>query len=287
MATLQIILFIGLFIVISLAMFFRKIPALIALPVMGFIIPLIGGVSLSDTLQYVIGEGTLRLHTAYTVAFFGSMLSIFIQKTGIAENFIKIGAELAGDNPWAIAVLMLTLITLLFTTLGGLGAIIMVATIVLPIMSSIGIGSLTVVGIFLFGLSMGGILNAVNWALYINVMNLTINDIRPFAVIMFSITFLAALAYITIQVYKDGQNLNFKKIILVILFICAAITILILGYSWLPTEIQQMFRSTISIIGKIIKYLIGISITTFFIINLLRILFNKSLKSDTIHWTAY
>ncbi len=160
MASLQIILFIFVFLVMALSMFFRKIPALIALPVMAFLIPLIGGVSLTDTIEYVIGLGAVKLHTAYTVALFGSMLSILLQKTGVAENFIKKGAELAGDNPAVIGIIMLLLITLLFTTLGGLGAIIMVATIVLPIMSSVGIGPMTVVGIFLIGLSMGGILNA-------------------------------------------------------------------------------------------------------------------------------
>jgi H+/gluconate symporter-like permease len=156
MEGLQIALLLGVFLLMAVLMFLRKIPALIALPLMAVLIALFGGVSVEHVIQFVIGKGSLKLYPAYTVAMFGSMLSVILQKTGVAESFIKKGAELSGDNPWIIAVIMLILITLLFTTLGGLGAIIMVATIVLPIMSSVGIGSITTVGIFLIGLSIGG-----------------------------------------------------------------------------------------------------------------------------------
>ncbi|MFA4838604.1 MAG: citrate transporter [Candidatus Neomarinimicrobiota bacterium] len=287
MEIIQIALFIGLFLVISLAMFFRKIPALIALPVMAFVIPLIGGVSFNDTIQLVIGQGTLRLHTAYTVAFFGSMLSIFLQKTKVAENFIKIGAELAGDNPWSIAVLMLSLIALLFTTLGGLGAIIMVATIVLPIMSSIGIGQMTVVGIFLFGLSIGGILNAGNWALYINVMNLSVDDIRPFALMMFGMTFVVALIYITIQLYRDGHNLNLKKIIVSTLGIVFVIGAGFWAYQSIDDSIQQIVKAGLNAVGKGFKWTIGVGLSALFAWNILRAFWSKSKNERKIHWSAY
>ncbi|PJB01539.1 MAG: citrate transporter, partial [Ignavibacteria bacterium CG_4_9_14_3_um_filter_36_18] len=159
METVQIILLILVFVLLAALMFFRKIPALLALPIMAFSIPIVAGVSVNNTVQLVLGMGSTRLFEAYTIAIFGSMLSILLQKTGVAESFIKIGAELSGDKPWIIAFIMLVLISLLFTTLGGLGAIIMVATVVLPIMASVGVGPLTTVGVFLFGLSMGGILN--------------------------------------------------------------------------------------------------------------------------------
>ncbi|MBD3226537.1 MAG: citrate transporter, partial [Caldithrix sp.] len=226
MENVQLILFLLIFFVMALAMFFRKIPAIMALPIMAFLIPIAGGVSLDHTVQHVIGEGAVKLHNAYTVALFGSMLSVLLQKTGVAEGFIKKGAELAGDNPWIIGVIMLALISLLFTTMGGLGAIIMVATIVLPIMSSVGIGPMTVVGIFLIGLSMGGILNPGNWAVYVDVLGLTVEEIRPFALIMFSITFLMALVYITIQLFNDGHDLKLKRIFIRAVTVLVMLTVL-------------------------------------------------------------
>ncbi|MBN2602134.1 MAG: citrate transporter [Candidatus Marinimicrobia bacterium] len=287
MAVLQITLMIILFLSLALAMFFRKIPALIALPLMAVTIPLICGVSIGDILQYVVGSGAVRLHTAYTVAIFGSMLSILLQKTSVAENFIKIGAELAGDNPWAISVLMLVLITLLFTTLGGLGAIIMVATIVLPIMSSIGIGPMTVIGIFLFGLSMGGILNAGNWALYVNVMSLNVSQIRPFALLMFGITFTVALIYITVQIYRDGQNLNVKKIIVIFISLLIAFVLLTVLYLQLSSDTQQTMTQIIRKLGSLIKISIGLFIVIMFALNIFRIFTNKYKNQKDIFWTAY
>ncbi len=208
MEILQILLLVGLFVGMALLMFFRVVPALIALPLMAVQTALVGGVSLQDTLELVIGQGALKLHGAYTVTMFGCMLSVILQRTGVAESFIKKGAELSGGNPWWSAVIMLTLIISLFTTLTGLGAIIMVATIVMPIMSSVGLGPMTTAGVFLFGLSIGGTLNAVNWAVYMGVMGLTVESIRPFALTMFSLTFITALVYLTVQLYLDGHDLE-------------------------------------------------------------------------------
>jgi len=284
METVQIVLLIGIFLCMALLMFLRKIPALIALPVMAFFIPFVGGVSLMDTIQLVIGQGTLRLYPAYTIAFFGSMLSVLLQKTGVAENFIKIGAELAGDKPWTIAVLMMALIAILFTTLGGLGAIIMVATIVLPIMSAVGISAMTTVGIFLFGLSIGGILNAGNWALYINVLGLSVSQIQPFAIKMFVLTSVTALAYITIQLYRDGQSLHILKILIVVISLFVIGTLFYYGFRHLPVTVRHDFLSAIKMIARTLKLLSGVSLVGLFIYNLLRLCRPHSKK---IHWSAY
>ncbi|NWF50230.1 MAG: citrate transporter [Ignavibacteriaceae bacterium] len=284
----QIILLIGVFLFMALMMFLRKIPALIALPVMALLIALIGGINFDDMIEYVIGQGSLKLHQAYTIALFGSMLSVLMQKTGVAEAFIKKGAELSGDNPWLIAVIMLLLIIALFTTLGGLGAIIMVATIVLPIMSSVGIGSMTSVGIFLFGLSIGGILNVGNWAVYISVMGLTVDEIRPFAVLMFLISFLGAIVYITVQIYRDGHDLDFKKIILrssVIIILLSLLYFLITSVA--SKELQDKLSLIISQIGIGLKWIIAVGIILLFISALIRIVLHKNENAVQPHWISF
>lgn len=271
----------------SILMFLRKLPALLALPIMATLIPLIAGVNVVDVLHYVVGEGAYKLSKAYTIAIFGSMLSVFLQKTGIAENFIKKGAELSGDKPWTVAVFMLTIIVLLFSTLGGLGAIIMVATIVLPIMSSVGIGPITITGIFLFGLSIGGTMNAGNWALYIEVMKLSPSQVREFALIMFAITFVTAVIYITIQLYRDGQQLNFRKIILNTLFLTIIFTIIYLGFSYLTEEAQNFFNQILSILYYILKISVASLLIFSSLINLLKILRNEDNINHKMHWSSY
>lgn len=211
---LQIAALFGVFVVMTLLMFYRLLPAVLALPLLALLIALIGGVQPQHVVEYVLGAGPLKLSSAYTIAIFGGMLSLILQKTGVAESFIKKGAELSGDNPWLISVTMLVLISLLFTTLGGLGSIIMVATIVLPVLSAVGVGPMTSVGIFLFGVSIGGTLNVGNWALYTSVMKLELTQVRPFALLIFALLFALALVYITVQLYFDGFDLNLKALVL-------------------------------------------------------------------------
>ena len=288
MEILQTILIILSFLSIAFLMFLRKIPAIIALPLMAITIPLFAGVSFNDIIKYVIGEGTLKLNAAYTIAMFGSMLSVILQKTGVAESFIKKGAELSGDNPWLIAVLMLTLIILLFSTLGGLGAIIMVATIVLPIMASVGIGPLTTVGIFLFGLSIGGTLNVGNWAVYRDVMKLNQDQILSFALIIFCITFIIAIVYITFQLYKDGVELKIKKI-----FFRTVISIAIIGGSiyifnyMLPLELKTAFLWGYHTILTGIYYLTAVIIVLLFITAAIRAIMGLNENKNDVHWISY
>lgn len=213
MQSLQIALIVLSFAGLTLLMVTRLLPALLALPLLAVCLALAGGVPLPYVLEYVIGGGPAKLSGAYVVAMFGGMLGAMLQKTKIAEHLIKWGAELSGDNPWLISVNMLILILLLFTTLGGLGAIIMVATIVLPVLISVGVGPLTTVGIFLLGISIGGTLNVGNWALYTQVMGLKTAQVRPFALIMFMLVFAFALVYITVQLWKDGHELNWTKLL--------------------------------------------------------------------------
>lgn len=285
METIQITLLIFVFLLLAVLMFFRKIPALLALPVMAFFIPIIAGVSVNDTIQMVLGQGATKLSEAYTIAIFGSMLSILLQKTGVAESFIKIGAELSGDKPWTIAFIMLCLIILLFTTLGGLGAIIMVATVVLPIMASVGIGPLTTVGIFLIGLSIGGILNVGNWALYISVLGLTVDEIRSFALVMFGITFIAALIYITIQLYRDGHEINFKRITIRSLIFIIIISVTSFLYFNLEEQTQTILISYLSLAGTILQWIAGILMASLLVISISR-LFIKD-KSEKVHWSSF
>ncbi len=285
---LQTAALIGIFILMAALMFLRKLPALIALPLMAFAIAFVGGVAPMDIIQYVIGVGTIKLHNAYTIALFGSMLSVILQKTGVAESFIKKGAELAGDNPWAISIIMLSLITLLFSTLGGLGAIIMVATIVLPIMSSVGVGPVTSVGIFLFGLSIGGIINVGNWAVYISVMGLKVPQIRPFAMVMLVITFICAVIYITIQLYRDGHAINITKVIVNSL-ICASV--LALGswaYSvWVPEAAKISFGYFMQGTWIVFSYIVGLGIALLFLAGIIRIFKKDRDEEQDVHWISY
>jgi len=55
-------------------------------------------------------------------------------------------------------------------------------------------------GLFLLGLSLGGCLNPMNWALYKDVLLLDVTQIVPYAVVLAAIFFLVACAYLLVYV---------------------------------------------------------------------------------------
>ncbi|MCX7765467.1 MAG: hypothetical protein N2246_02020, partial [Candidatus Sumerlaeia bacterium] len=79
---------------------------------------LVACLQLKVIVNDVIQNGALLLYKAYSVAIFGGMLAILVRDKGIAETFIKYAAELAGDKPVLIAILMMLVSFMLLTTLG-------------------------------------------------------------------------------------------------------------------------------------------------------------------------
>lgn len=288
MEALQITGIFGVFVVMTLLMFYRLLPALFALPLMAIFIALFGGVPPQQILEHVVGAGPLKLSSAYTIAMFGGMLSLMLQKTGVAENFIKKGAELAGDQPWTISVTMLLLIVLLFSTLGGLGAIIMVATIVLPVLAAVGVGPMTSVGIFLFGVSIGGTLNVGNWALYTSVMKLSVDQIRPFALIIFSILMTMALVYITLQLHFDGHDLKLKSLVAKGVGALGLVAGGLLGWFYGFSEaLKATISQTVSVFWSGVQYTTGGLLAVLLVWVFYRAFQHRKLREHPVHWSAF
>lgn len=165
---------------------------------------LLNCLELKTITDRVVHKGALKLHEAYTVAFFGGMLAIYVKEKRLAETVIKYAAELAGDRPFVVALVMMLVTAGLFSTLGGLGAIIMVGSIILPIMLSLGISPLVAAGIFLVGISAGGTFNPGNWALYRESLGVPVEDVQRFALMI-------VLLYIVTGTVLIGWSLQGRR----------------------------------------------------------------------------
>jgi len=148
----------GIFAIMAVLMYLNRLPAIVALPIMAIAIALVARVPWQD-LTAIISDGAFRLHKAYATAILGAIIAEIVAKTGVAETMVKKTAELGGDRPIVLALLLTGVIALLFTTLGGLGAVIMVATIVFPVLLALGLPQIAVGCLFLLGMSLGGIFN--------------------------------------------------------------------------------------------------------------------------------
>jgi len=188
----------AIFAVMAALMYLNRLPALVALPLMAVGIALVARLPWRD-LALIVSDGTFYLHKAYATAIMGAILAEIVAKTGVAETMVKKAAELGGDRPLALSLLLTAVVALLFTTLGGLGAVIMVATIVFPILLALGVPGLTVGSLFLLGMSLGGVFNLTNWQLYKDTLALPTGTILSFAAPFAGIMAAATVVFATIQ----------------------------------------------------------------------------------------
>ena len=216
---LQGTLIIVAFVIIAALLMTKKIPTLLALPLMAVVICVIAGVPAVGTnadgaaigwLQTVVEAGTVRMGAAIMAVIFGAWLGELMNKTGVTETIIKKSAELGGDRPLIVTLIMGAAVAILFTTLNGLGSIIMVGSIVLPILISVGVPAMSAACIFLMAFTCGLTFNIANWKSFSGIFSLEIPQIQSFAIYMLIATVIATLILIVVEFKKNGVKFAFS-----------------------------------------------------------------------------
>ena len=206
---LQGILIVVAFLVVAALMMTKKIPTLLALPLMAVVICIIAGVPMFGKnadgaeigwLTTVFEAGTVRMGSAIMATIFGAWLGQLMNKTGVTENIIKKSAELGGDRPLVVTLIMVVATAVLFTTLSGLGSIIMVGSIVLPILISVGVPAASAACIFLMAFTTGLACNIANWKSFASIFSLDIADIQGFEIYLMAATAIATLIMVIVPV---------------------------------------------------------------------------------------
>ncbi len=207
------VLLIGAIIGMGLVLLYLRPPTALVLPISAIVIALIavtprmiGGYwqdATADLLSTVIAQGLTRLSLPIVAVILGAVIAEQVKDAQVMERIVTYGAEFAGDSPFFLTVILLLITAFLFTNLGGLGAVIMVATAVVPLLLAMGLDKLTAGGVFLLGLSLGGALNPVNWQFYISILGLETETIIPFALALFAIFLLVAIVFIFFRIYSS------------------------------------------------------------------------------------
>lgn len=182
-----------IFIVFAALMFTRKMPALLAVPTMAVLIAASVGTSLVDILNNIVSAGAVKLAPAYVAVFAGAMLGRVMMQTGIAEGIIKRAAELGGEQPLIVALGLMFVTAVLFTSLTGLGAIIMVGSLVLPIMMSLGIPRKLAGAFFLLAFATGFIFNISLIRFYRDILQIAQDAPLPPEIVQFQLVLLAVM----------------------------------------------------------------------------------------------
>ena len=177
MQTLQLIGILLVFLVSVALMMLRKLPTILALPIMAIAIAFVAGMPFmggdgTNIAGTVLQNGAMRLSTAIAGLLFGGWFAKVLTKTGVTRTIIRKAAELAGDKPLPIALTFLAVCSIIFASASGLGMVILVGTIILPIMISAGVAPLTAGLVLLLSNGIGVTFNVSNLGVYIDVLGL-------------------------------------------------------------------------------------------------------------------
>jgi len=177
--------------------------------------PNLEALELIPTMTNVFQTGPAGFASAILVnVFFGSFFGRVLMDTGIASTLIRKVVELGGDKPRITMTLLCVVTALCFTSMTGIGPVISIAVIVMPILQALGIP--TVIALFAFmGSIMAGIFaNVTNFAQYQGIlyslqpagmqsmMEYDFSDYFPFGMIALSVCLLVTLIFSNIALSR-------------------------------------------------------------------------------------
>lgn len=188
MATVQLVGILLVFFILVGLMMTRKVPTILALPIMAIAISLIAGITVisKDPEQFtivkdVLEAGSMRVSTAISGLIFGSLFGKVLSKVGVTETIIKKAAEMAGDRALPIALSFLAVCSVIFAASNGLGMVILVGTIIVPIMISAGLSPMVSGIILLLSNGIGVTFSVSTLAVYIDVLGLNLSEVTSYS----------------------------------------------------------------------------------------------------------
>lgn len=183
--TIQIIGILGLFVLMVALMMTRKLPTILALPIMAVGIALIAGIPFIggefSIAADILEGGAMRMSTAIAGLFFGGFFGKVLSRVGVTHTIIRKAAELAGDKPLPIAYAFLVVTSLIFAASNGLGMVILVGTIIIPIMISAGVSPLAAGTVLLLGNGIGVTFSVGTLGVYIDTLGLPLETVTQYS----------------------------------------------------------------------------------------------------------
>src|ERR1700729_1078185 len=196
------VLILLVFAVFAVLMYLRWVPALVAVPAMALLMSVAAGVPPAQ-LRGIVTGGAVKLAPFYVAVVFGAILGRVTIETGIARRIVDLAAEYGSEQPFALSLGLCAIVALLFTSLSGLGGIIMVGSIVLPIMMTAGVPRTIAATLFLMSFAFGFIFNIANWTFYTTYFGVSRDQLFHYSIVLAVLDALALLIYAAISFRRD------------------------------------------------------------------------------------
>ncbi len=236
---IRVILIFATIIIFVAGMMSRKISTIIALPCMGLLVAVIATMGLqglesgffglfspvldeageqlgnaSGILDQVFVAGSKAMISSITVAIAGGAFAVLIKKSGLAEGIVKNAAELSGEKPFVIGMTFFVISIIIFTVPMGLGGVILVGSIMLPILMTAGFSGTASAAILLVGMSTGGCMNVGNWQVYTDIVSgegVSAEDAYAMTVAIATIGFAVSVVLGTIFIWFQSRKLSVRN----------------------------------------------------------------------------
>lgn len=188
----------------------RKVPTILALPIMAVGIAFIAGIPFVggefNITQNILEAGAMRMSTAIAGLFFGGFFGKVLSRVGVTDTIIRKAAELAGDRPLPIAYAFLAVTSIIFAASNGLGMVILVGTIIIPIMISAGVSPLVAGTILLLGNGIGVTFSVGTLGVYIDTLGLPLETVTKYSFLCGAPLIIVSVIMIYFMVKTTGKR---------------------------------------------------------------------------------
>ncbi len=175
---------------------------------------IIGMVPIQTVVTDVFQKSVENYGATIAIIVFGAWFGRVLVDTGIAGYIIKKTVELAGDKPLMTAILLNVVCALIFCSAFGVGSVMAIGMIVLPIMFSLGIDKKTALGAYMLAVASGMYLNIA----YVSQFFAVFPDIKyddtyiHFALIATVISVVIMIVFIVFNFMKQGKTRAFAAV---------------------------------------------------------------------------
>lgn len=172
---------------------------------------IIGRVPVQTVVTDVFEKSVENYGATIAIIVFGAWFGRVLVDTGIAGFIIKKTVELAGDKPLMTAILLNVVCALIFCSAFGVGSVMAIGMIVLPIMFSLGIDKKTAIGAYMLAVASGMYLNIAYVSQFFAVFpNIKYDDMYiHFAVVATIVSVVIMVIFIVFNVMKQGKTRAF------------------------------------------------------------------------------
>lgn len=175
---------------------------------------IIGRVPVQIVVTDVFEKSVENYGATIAIIVFGAWFGRVLVDTGIAGFIIKKTVELAGDKPLMTAILLNVVCALIFCSAFGVGSVMAIGMIVLPIMFSLGIDKKTAIGAYMLAVASGMYMNIAYVSQFFAVFpNIKYDDnYIHFAVVATIISVVIMIIFIVFNVMKQGKSRAFAAV---------------------------------------------------------------------------